>query len=430
MKRLLFPFLTVLMIFIPVLGAAQTPPPRPVAVMPFTGEEDAVNAQFRSSVAAEIRNLPGNFPPSEQNLPAGMAPTDLPSDEPPPASMVGGRQYVVTGQSFPDEGEHHLQVWLWDVAEPTLVYTDELVCEEVEEAGEFMSLLIEWIFSHVPDPLSAEGDEGSGGDEGSAGNAPQMITLPPLPPEENVVTPRGQRASAPIFEDEDKWFYLGLRAGGSMRLYTADDNHIFNKNSNTFFLDEKSRLSPTFEGGVLAAVQLLPFLSLQGEALFTMDFTTFRGYVPNGSGGVDPLEVNIKSMGLMFPLILKVTLRPIPFLIAPFGGAYYMLGLGGLEMSSDYPGVTTTIGSYTRDFPLGWIAGATFGMKVAQLSKGAPGLIFVDVRYAADLGKIRYTGEDNGVPKEIKLFSRGMLSVTVGYEIGLVNRDIKMVGKK
>lgn len=419
MKRLPFSILAFLLIFMPVLGGAQEFPPRPVTVMPFMGEEDALTLQqFRDSVSDEIEKLPGNFPPTNQRLPSGMKLSDLTPDEPPALSLVGGRQYVVTGQSFPDDGLHHLQVWLWDVLEPTLVYTDELVCEEVEDAAEFMPLLIEWIFSHVPDPADDSDD-----DDGDyfVEPEPEPVATVQQPIEEQVEPPRGQRSAAPVFEDEDKWFHLGGRLGGSARIYNAPDNFV-DPGGSTHMVSEQSQIGPSFEVALQAAVQLLPFFALQLETLFTMDFVNFPVY-QTVSGSVNNYNMQYTTMSLMLPLLAKVTFRPIPFLIAPYGGAYYILPLGPMQIYNSSTDKTGGV-EYLRSLAFGISAGITLGMKTSQFRKGAQGMLFVDIRYSTDLGRIEYrdASRNNAM---VSSFGRSMVSIGVGYEIGLVNRDVK-----
>jgi hypothetical protein len=369
-------------------------------------------------VAVEIGKLEGNFPPAKQNLPVEIPPEDLAPDEPPPVSLLDGQQYVVTGASFPDEGEHHLQVWLWDVEEPTLIYTDELVCEEIPDAAEFMPLLIEWIFSHVPPPETEEEED----DE--ADSSPVTIALPPLPPEETAPAPKGERAQGPVFEDEDKWFYLGFRLGESNRLYTANTSSTFKSgpgpSAADWSLSKESRLAFTFEGGIQASTQLLPFLALQLEAIFTMDSASFT--VPK-SGNDDIWTYS--SMSLMLPILAKITFRPIPFLIAPFGGAYYNLPLSDLEIVP--PGTASEKVRYITEPAIGIIVGLNLGMKTSYINKGLPGLIFLDIRYAQDLGDIKYTDPYNSSVNvsSMPYFRRHMVSFTLGYEFGLVNRDVK-----
>ncbi|GHV70928.1 hypothetical protein AGMMS49928_20620 [Spirochaetia bacterium] len=429
MKRLPFPILVFLLILFPVLAWAQTPDPRPIAVMPFSGEEDEINQQFRDSVTVEIQALPGNFPPTQRELPDGADVDTYPADEPPTFLLMesfdsgeDGFQYAVTGQSFPDDGEHHLQVWLWDIMEPTLIYTDELVCEEIDEAAEYMTALIEWVFSHMPE---VSDDDDLGDDEGEPDPGPRQ--LPPLEPQETIPVPTG-RTTAPNFDDEDKWFYLGGRVGGGLRFYfPTDADSMFDdfrfSQDLAFTTTGRNAKSPapgfSFEGGLHAAVQLLPFFAIQAEFIFTFDQAEFEANL-----GSDKVTIKTQTMSLMVPMMAKITFRPVPFLVAPYGGIYYAVPIGGFSWK-DSAGGDYNIGTYTYgEFNLGWLGGITMGMKMDRFRRNLPGLIFFDLRYSMDMSGISVQSKVTGDGSN-PLFSRGMLTLSFGYEIGFVNRDIK-----
>jgi hypothetical protein len=238
---------------------------------------------------------------------------------------------------------------------------------------------------------------------------------------EDTIVPRGQRSPAPTFEDEDKWFYVGGRLGGSLRLYnpTAKAEDLFG--SGAFFDTSQSRMAPAFEGGLQGSLQMLPFLSLQIETLFTMDTASFRPFK-----GSEDYNVTYTFYSFMLPVLLKFTFRPIPFLIAPFGGAYFVLPLGKLKIDDGRPGAESKDTDYKRTLAFGWVAGINLGMQMSQFKKGLPGTLFADIRYAADMSPVRYQQRANDITYQ-NAFGRGMVSLTIGYEIGLLNRDIKTV---
>jgi hypothetical protein len=130
-----------------------TPPPKPalipVAVFPVGEEGEAVsNGSYSRVSLAAIQALEG-FNPIRR---ADFSPEFFPDEPPKPADM-GGLRYAATSALYAPRGigdQYHLQMWLWNVEAPTLVYTDELVCDSVEDGKEFLSLMVEWIFSHIP----------------------------------------------------------------------------------------------------------------------------------------------------------------------------------------------------------------------------------------------------------------------------------------
>jgi hypothetical protein len=121
----------------------------PVAVFPVGEEGMAVaNDAYGGAVFATLQELP-DFAPARWN----DFPPEFLADEPPAPANTGGARYALTAALYAPTGEgdqYHLQMWLWDVETPALVYTDELVCDTVEDGQEFLTLMAEWVFSHVP----------------------------------------------------------------------------------------------------------------------------------------------------------------------------------------------------------------------------------------------------------------------------------------
>jgi hypothetical protein len=117
-----------------------------VALFPFDGDAKAVNSWFERAVLTNIEEI-GDVPVQRQGGNSGET-GYLAPDEPPPL-LLAGERYAMTGATYPDLGEYHLQLWLWDLEEPALIYTDELVSEEVTDSSEFVALLVQWLFSHL-----------------------------------------------------------------------------------------------------------------------------------------------------------------------------------------------------------------------------------------------------------------------------------------
>ncbi|MDR0635805.1 MAG: hypothetical protein LBF87_01845, partial [Treponema sp.] len=87
-----------------------------------------------------------------------------------------------------------------------------------------------------------------------------------------------------------------------------------------------------------------------------------------------------------------------------FGGGYFSLPLGKLKVGDD--------GSFDASIPLGVVGGVNLGFKIG------PGALFLDARYAMELGKTSISdGKGN-----LAIYSRAMASFTLGYEIGIITR--------
>jgi hypothetical protein len=238
-------------------------------------------------------------------------------------------------------------------------------------------------------------------------NAPFLVTEapppPPPPPPTVVNTDSGNAARmAPIVNlinavpDDDtwknKWIYLGAKFGPSLHFYmTGSDS--FNKDV------QQDIQSFTVEAGLEASVQVLDFLSVQTEVVFSMDSADYRDLNKQGLGAQDTVDRMYRSTYLYFPLILKAVIKPgRTFLVEPYGGAYLNAGLGG--------DMRLSIG--------GWLAGADFGFKVGS------GVLFIDLRYARDF--LDSTVSGSGEYRELVEFGRQTATISAGYKIGFLNR--------
>jgi hypothetical protein len=120
-----------------------------VAVFP-VGDEGmtVVNEPYGEELLSQIQSLKNVDPLKIDSFPPGFIPDEVPSLE-----DTQGRRYAASSALYAPRGfgdRYHMQVWLWDVETPTLVYTDELVCDDLEDAQVYMPFMVEWIFSNVP----------------------------------------------------------------------------------------------------------------------------------------------------------------------------------------------------------------------------------------------------------------------------------------
>jgi hypothetical protein len=197
-----------------------------------------------------------------------------------------------------------------------------------------------------------------------------------------------------------KWLRLGLRLGPSLRFYTPSDD--------TPYTGGDTR-AVSMDLALQANLRILPFLSVQAEAIFTWDNASLWAYRKGDNDEVDRYTNDYTVFFLQFPLLVKFDFYPGKFKISPFFGGYCMVPLGNMGASNSLGGGEHSF-SWRVSPPLGLLAG------ISGARKMGPGAIIADLRYAADLGGIEAR---NGGTEE---FMRGAISLTVGYELGFFSR--------
>ncbi|MDR1617930.1 MAG: hypothetical protein LBS06_02635 [Treponema sp.] len=399
-----------LVLGISVIAAAQTPV---IAVFPFLGEDADMHIRFTDAVTAEITRG-GQYSPVAVPFPADPSVS--------PALVYAGAidaGYALTGAASYQSGEsqYHLKLWLWNMETGNLVCSDEMVCRDAGDMARILPLLVGWLFSRVPSGETGDSIAGGGAaavPDGSSPPAPSVVEeLPEAPesagaetagaetaagetaagePEQSTAATKAPPAPSPPArprnDNPDYWLYLGLRGGGSWRPYAEGGESFF---EGAGLADQAF----TWEGAFQASVRLLPFLALQGEAVFTQDRIFSR-------------DVEISSYSMMFPLLVRFIIRKNNVTFSPLGGVYYILPVGDMEFSSS--GVSV-FSSWNHPLPLGYTLGLSAGIKLG------PGDLFFDLRYSGDLS----AAEIDNVAGS-KLYTRNMVSFTLGYEFGFINR--------
>jgi hypothetical protein len=175
-----------------------------VAVMPFFGDNALLNALLSDAALTEIQGL-GKYNPQSVSGEEHPGILDLLPDEPPSPEYLDASQYVLTGEFYIDIATmlEHVQLWLWNSGNGSLVYTDELVAEDSDEALSYIPPLISWIFSQIPEEEADEQDFLTDGAIDST-DTPGVLSAAKEYPREN-------------------WLYAGLRGGGSFRFYTLPE---------------------------------------------------------------------------------------------------------------------------------------------------------------------------------------------------------------
>jgi hypothetical protein len=181
--------------------------------------------------------------------------------------------------------------------------------------------------------------------------------------------------------------FLGLRAGYSQRFYTRPSESLGQGN--------------TFEAALHVSYQPWRYVGFQTEALFTMDSAALAIPDLNPTEYITKID-EYKSGSLMIPLMVKGIFRFNRLVVSPLAGVYLTLPLGQMTTDNGKSAFLVTP-------PLGGTAGAELGMHLG------PGLLFLDIRYAADFGPTVLKGETT-------VYRRSMVSFSLGYKFGLLKK--------
>jgi hypothetical protein len=336
-----------------------------VAILPFTGEEESAGILNQAVVDA----VPATGDYSSRIVTMATveaAGVKVPTDMPPIRELVPGVRFALTGGVYPGNlpGEDYLQLWLWDMAYSSMVYTDDLVYEHIDEGLDALPGLVEWLFSHIV-----------------------LVPVEEEPPAE------------PVWNE--KRVMVGVRSGVSQRWYTAPEESASASGAHAL----------NFEGGLLVSVLLDSRFSVQAEIDFTFDNLVYRGIDNTGrNGDYTPFLANVKytTYSLTFPVILKANFRPGRFRLAPFAGIYAFAPLGDAAFQKS-PGGREDSFSWSANVPLGYIAGFEIGMNLG------PGILIGDIRYSGDFGTISVQDAEE------TSYRRRALSITLGYGFGFID---------
>jgi hypothetical protein len=302
-----------------------------VALLPFIGDEKDATA-FNDGVAGAVAGFPKYSPRRITVATVNAAGVRIPTDMPPVRELTFGARYALTGGVYPGnyDDEYYLQLWLWDMEGSTMIYTDDLVYQDINIGLESLPGLVEWLFSHIVE---------------------KTVESEPVP-EKNW---------------DDKIITVGVRSGISQHWYSAPKE------------DTPGAYSLNYEGGLFAAGRLNSLLSLQGEINFSIDDVVYRGIDEDYIPYIDTKKYS--SYSLTFPLLFKLNFRPGNFRLAPFGGLYVFLPLDETSYRESSSGENGSY-SWSADMPLGFTAGLETAIKLG------PGMLLADIRYSGDFDTI------------------------------------------
>jgi hypothetical protein len=201
-------------------------------------------------------------------------------------------------------------------------------------------------------------------------------------------------APSAVISDIEHWLYVGLKGGASLRFFSRPESD--------FFLNSQAMHYCNFNAAVHGSVHLFTYFDMQLEMNFTYDYAPFIYFSSLGNVDTTPFY----TLYLTVPLLLRSNIRKGNLLAGIFGGAYMILPLG--QMKNDRMGGSF---GYAIDLPLGYTAGVNSGMKLG------PGYLFLDIRWAADLGKqIKLESAE-------PLYQRSMVTFNIGYEFGIIEKQ-------
>jgi hypothetical protein len=374
-KRQTLPWFIIHGLLFMVLWLGLTPNPAAaqttsVAVMPFAGDEPALSSRIRDAAIGAVENLEGSgFTPQPLDVAVSQP------DAPPDPSLLEGTTYVLTGEYyFDDEDMQHFQMWLWNSESGALVFTDELVAENAEEAEGYLPRLVSWVFSKA-EPAAAEEEE-----EVAAVSGMEEITEE-TGPEDKPLFPR---------------LYLGLRGGAALDFQSVRPAGNY-----------EAGMDQSFGGEGALTVEYRPwrYLSFQAEGIFALE-----AFAPYRLGNSRHTSDRYLSMYLLFPLLVKLPLSLdnmglSGFRLSPLAGPYFILPLRTTMGGSSYQD--------KLDLPLGVMAGFDLGY---VLGGGKFGEIYGSLRYGIDLGLT--TVEQTGLR-----YTRSRLVFSVGWKYMILGRE-------
>jgi predicted secreted protein len=322
----------VLIALLPLSLAAQARERKdPVGILPLAGEHQEMAKRFQRGIVDATAALEKYYPWAVEESLFQIAGLEIPTDMPPRPDLIPGARYALSGGVYMGirAREYYLQLWLWDMNGPSMIYTDDLVYGDMEEAMASLPGLVAWLFSHIHE---------------------QVVEVP-----------------APLLKP-DPLFTLGFRLGPSQRWYT--DPVEISPGANAL----------TVEGGLTGALRLNSLLSLQAEILFAPEFLVYRGLNYMGNNIWVLVSEKFNTYSLMFPLVFKLNFRPGLFRVSPMAGIFAAVPLGRVRYTLSTGGEADY--SWSFSLPLGF----TVGLEGAR--KYGPGALLAGLRYSRGFGHV------------------------------------------
>lgn len=305
------------LILLPSLVFAQTGPaesagePAPVeksmvAIIPLGRDETIMTQRFYQGIIDAVAALEKYSPQPIRRDVFSQEGVEIPMAMPPRRDLTAGARYALTGGVYMDSEtmEYYLQLWLWDMSGSTMIYSDILIYEDIDDAILSLPGLVEWLFSHIYEVVLEE---------------PAVLSREP-------------------------WLSLGLRTGFSRRRYAGQEDAN----------------AVSVEGGIFGSLYLNSLFALQLEILFTGDTLVYRDLDLNSTDVIIKNE-QFRAFSLMAPFLIKINFKTGPIRFSPLAGIYAVAPLGKIRYDTNVDGEDRY---YTYSLmPLGYTAGLQGAVK-------------------------------------------------------------------
>ena len=348
----------------------------PVALVPFWGPDEKFIKEFGEELYKGVNNLQGY---KSVIIDMTKLPDDVPAGGFPPyicpsPSLIKTNPIAITGELIADPEDEefwHLRLYLWEMADTRLVFSDELTAYDRQECAAALPGMLEWLFSWLKKGKEAASTVAGG-----------------------VYTP----TSMPYH-----WMYVGARAGWiplRMQTFPSWDDSVNPSTYKTYIFNEFRSVSGAISYSMALFPEYISFFSrfaVQAEGIFIFDFPTKTPiYRPN-------FTQTTTTMTILPTLLLKYQMyRQGNMLFTLFGGGYTWFTLNPDEVGYRSKGIK---------IPLGVTGGVTFGGKLDPL----PGIFFIDLRYSMDFF-------DTIMKKDGEGFRRRDVTISIGYEYGFITK--------
>jgi len=371
------PFFSILLLLLPLAVFAQSNRTQTVALVPFWGPVEQFITEFGEELFKGVSDMQGYRPVviDMTNLPDDVPEGGFPPYICPSPSLIKTNPIALTGEltQDPDDEEFwHMRLYLWEMSETRLVFSDELTAYDRDEVAAGLPGMLEWLFSWLNKKGGGSGTGGEGDTTNMSGQGRNVFITTSMPLQ---------------------WMYVGVRAGGALRMQERpteyETEHYYKGN----FYD-------TINAAVLYSIaffpESVPFFSrfgLQVEGVFNydMDITNNKQKIP--------------AMTISPTALLKCHIyRQGNMLYSIFAGAY-----------TTFP-ISDTIKTFAKyqPFPVGLTAGLCFAGKIDPI----PGLFFIDLRYSRD----QFKSNTIVSADRDREFRRSAVTISVGYEFGIITK--------
>ena len=382
LKKLLF---SLSFLFLPLIIFSQSNRTQSVALIPFWGPDGPYgHEQFIQEFGEELYKAVNGLQGYRSQV-VDMSPEKLPPDVPeggfppyicPLPSLVGtSTPIALTGELTPDPDDDewwHVRLYLWEMADQRLVFSDEVMAYDREELSSGLNGgWLQWLFDWLKKSGRGSGGDGSEGDTSNLyGGKKVFITT-----------------SMPL-----QWIYIGARVGASpLRLQDTPKFKGVSSPDDRYVESRYESVNAALSVSIALFPESIPFFSrfvVQAEGIFNYDFE------PQIGESKSPSTMTVTPAALLKFQVY----RHGNMLFSLFGGAYTPFTLNDKI-------------AYGSLVPIGWTTGLSFGGKLEPL----PGIFFIDLRYSNDEFNTFVTKDDEA-------YRRKAITISVGYEFGLFTK--------